>query len=113
MNQADEPGRRPARVVIGVGPGLRQRLAAGVPKRDADMAQAAEVARDLIQPGVRIGRLVEIGNDHPDEFAREPDHALVFGLHARPGFRDLPADIDGEPQRQQQRQQQVDAPAQG
>jgi hypothetical protein len=113
MDQADEPGRRRAGVVVGVGPGLRQRTARFVPKRNADMAQAAEVACDLVQPGVRIGRLVEIRHDHFDEFAREPDHALVLGLHARPGFRDLAADIDGESQRQQQRQQQVDAPAQG
>lgn len=111
MNQADEPGRRSARVVVGR-PGRRQRVTAGVLKRDADMAQAAQIARDLVQPGIRIGRLVQIRNDHLDEFARKPDHALVLGLHARPGFRDLAADIDGKPQRQQQRQQKVDARAQ-
>ena len=54
-----------------------------------------------------------MGDDRLDEFAREPDHALVLGLHARARLRDLAADVDGEPQRQQQRQQQVDAPAQG
>jgi len=82
-------------------------------KRDADMAQAIEVARDLVQPGVGIRRLVEIGNDHLDELARQPDHALVLGLHAGTGLRNLAGDVDREPERQQQRQQQVDAPAQG
>lgn len=88
-------------------------MAAGVPKRDADVAQAAEIARDLVEPGIRIGGLVEIRHDHLDELSGKADHALVLGLHARPGLRDLPADIDGEPERQQQRQQEVDAPAQG
>ncbi|MEY9156130.1 hypothetical protein ABIG04_004440 [Bradyrhizobium japonicum] len=111
MNQADEPGRGSARVVVGR-PGRRQRVTAGVLKRDADMAQAAQIARDLVQPGIRIGRLVQIRHDHLDEFAREPDHALVLGLHAGTCFRDLAADIDGEPQRQQQCQQKVDARAQ-
>jgi hypothetical protein len=82
-------------------------------KRDADMAQPAEIARDLVQPRIRIGRLVQVRDDHLDEFAREPDHALVLGLHPRPRLRDLAADVDGEPQRQQKRQQQVDARAQG
>lgn len=77
------------------------------------MAEPIEVTRDLVQPGIGIRRLVEIGNDHLDEFARQPDHALVLGLHARPRLRDLAADVDGEPERKQQRQQEVDAPAQG
>ncbi len=50
MDQADEPGRRP-RVSASVSSGGRRlRVAPGIPKRDADMAQAAEIARDLVQP---------------------------------------------------------------
>ena len=69
--------------------------------------------RDLNRPGIGIQRLGEIGNDHLDEFARQPDHALVLGLHAGTGLRDLAGDVDGEAERKQQRQQEVDAPAQG
>ena len=37
MNQADEPGRRATRILVGIGPGRRQRVPAGIEQRDADM----------------------------------------------------------------------------
>ena len=90
-------GRRrlqPARVVL---------------QRDADMAQPVEIARRSGSAGIGIGRLVQAGDDRLDEFARQPYDALIFGLNARTGLQHQPRDVDGEPERENQRQQQIDA----
>ena len=77
------------------------------------MAQPLEIANDLVEPRLGIGRLVEARDDGLDEFARQPRDALIFGLHARRGLQHQPRHVDGETQCQHQREQQVDAPTQG
>ena len=68
---------------------------------------------DLVQPRIGIGRLVESGHDRLDEFARQPDHALVLRLDPGPGLDDEPRNVDAEAERKDQRQQEIDPPAQG
>jgi hypothetical protein len=41
------------------------------------------------------------------------DDALIFGADARPGIGDLPPDIDGEAKGKDDREKQIDPPAQG
>src|ERR671919_3142921 len=45
--------------------------------RDTDVTEPAEVVDDLVQPRLRICRLVEAGNDRLHEFACQPDDALI------------------------------------
>ena len=68
---------------------------------------------DQVEPRLGVRRLVESGNDRLDELAREADHALVLGLHARPGLDHQASDIDCQSERQHQRQQEVDPRPQG
>ena len=77
------------------------------------MAQPVEVSNDLAKPRIRIRRFVETGDQRFDEFARQPDDALIFGLDARRGLKDKPCDIDGETQRENERQDGVEPGAQG
>ena len=113
MDQCDKPGRRRVGIVIFNGlldahgaPGL-------VLQRDADVTEPAQVARDLLQFRARIGRFVQIGDDHFDELARQPYDALILGLNARPRLDDEPRNIDEKTERQYQREQHIDPGAQG
>ena len=72
------------------------------------MAQPAEVANDLVQPRIRIRRLIQPGDDGLDEFTRQPYHALILGLHTRRGLKHQPGDIDGQTEREDQREKQID-----
>jgi hypothetical protein len=113
MNETDEPGRRSTRIVVLIRARRRQRVTLGIPQGDADMTLPVQVARNLVQLGIRIRCLLQLRHDHLDELTRQPDHALVLSLDARPRLRDLPRDVDREAQRQHERQQEIDAPAQG
>ena len=77
------------------------------------MTQPAEVVNDLVQPRIRVRRLVQSGNDRFDEFARQPDDALIFGLNTGRGLQHQPRDVDGQTEREDERQKQVDPGAQG
>ena len=68
------------------------------------MTQPLEIADDPVQPRLRIGRLVQASDHGLDEFARQPRDALIFGLDARRGLQREPRHVDGEAQRQNQRQ---------
>ena len=72
------------------------------------MPEPAEVANDLVQPRIRVRRLVQAGNDRLHEFARQPYDTLIFGPHAGRRLYHQPRDIDGQTERQAQRQQQID-----
>ena len=96
MNECDEPRRHRARIVRFV----RDRCGAAsrpvILPRDADVAQPLEIANDLVQPRLGIGRLVQSGDNGLDELAREPRDALIFGLHARGGLQHQPRHVDRE-----------------
>ena len=77
------------------------------------MAQPVEVSNDLAKPRIGIRRFVETGDQRFDEFARQPDDALIFGLNARTGLKDQPCDIDGETERENERQDGIEPGAQG
>ena len=114
MNQGHEPRRRRANVLVVIRmAGLRHDPGRPILPRDADMAQPAQILDNLVQPRFGVRRLVQAGDDGLDEFARQPDHALVFGLDPRRRLDHQPRDIDGETERQDERQQQVDPGAQG
>ena len=81
--------------------------------RDADMAQAFEVAYDLVEPGLRIRKVAEPCDNGLDKFARQPRHALVLGLDAGRGLQHQPCYVDGQTKGQHQCQEQVDAGSQG
>ena len=108
MNQRNEPGRRQVRIVAILRLTDAQGRRFAILPGDADVTQPAQVVRNLVQLRVGIRRLGETGNDHLDEFARQPDDALIFRLNARRGLEDKPRDVDGEAERQNQRQKQVD-----
>ena len=115
MNQPDEPCRRRTFIIVIV---PRASVSAGSSDhltlpRDADVTQPLEVLHDLIQPRIRIRRLVQPGNHGLDEFTRQPYDALIFGLNARPGFQNQPRDIDGEAKREDERDKQIDPGAEG
>ena len=61
----------------------------------------------------RIRRLVEPRHNRLDELARQPRDALIFRLHAGSGLQHEPCHVDGETERQDQRQKQIDAGTQG
>ena len=77
------------------------------------MAQTFEIVNDLVEPRFGIGRLVEPRHNRLDELAREPRDTLIFRLHARCRLQHEPRHIDGETERQDQRQKQIDASTQG
>ena len=76
------------------------------------MAQPAQIACELLQFRVGIGRLVEISDDCLDELARQARDALILRLHARPGFKHKPRNVHEEAEPQHQCQQEIDARAQ-
>ena len=77
------------------------------------MTQPVEVVNDLVQPRLGVRRLVQSRNDRIDEFTRQPYDALIFGLNAGPGLEHQPRNIDGQTEREDKREQQVDPGAQG
>ena len=109
MNKPDKPCRRRPRtsIVVGVvrcpGPFDSPTL-----PRDADVTQPVEVVNDLVQPRFGIRRLIQSCNDGVDEFTRQSDHALILGLNARSGLEHKPRNIDGQAEREDKREQQVD-----
>ena len=114
MDQRDEPRRH------------RRRLAIGSVSAAAGLAPIASSCRvmltwrsrlrssnDLAEPRIGIRRFVETGDQRFDEFARQPDDALIFGLNARRGLQHQPCDIDGETERENERQHGVEPGTQG
>ena len=81
--------------------------------RDTDVAKPVEVVNNLVQPRFWVRRLVQSRNDRIDEFTRQPYDALIFGLDARSGLEHKPRNIDGQTEREDEREQQVDPGAQG
>ena len=81
--------------------------------RDTDVTKPVEVVNNLVQPRFGVRRLVQSRNDRIDEFARQPHDALIFGLDARPGLEHQPRNIDGQTEREDEREQQVDPGTQG
>ena len=112
MDERDEPCRWRTRIAIFAG-AIGHFPGSSILPRDADVPQPAQIVNDLIQPRIGIGRLVQSGNDRFDEFARQPYDALILGLNARSSLQDKPRDIDREPDREDERQQQIDPGAQG
>ena len=114
VNKRDKPCRR--RTCIGMSsdcrpaPGSLDRFAL---PRDADVTQPVEVVNNLVQPRFGVRCLVQSRNDRINEFARQPDDALIFGLNAGPGLEQKPRNIDGQTERQDEREQQVDPGTQG
>src|SRR5438132_6449076 len=93
MNERDEPcWRRP--LVIAVAGAL---ACGGIAlPRDTDVPEPAEVANDLVQPRIRVRRLVQAGNDRLHEFARQPYDALILGPNTGARLNHQPRDIDGQ-----------------
>ena len=77
------------------------------------MTQPVEVVDNLVQPRFGVRRLVQPCNDRINEFTRQPYDALIFGLNAGPGLEHKPRNVDGQTEREDEREQQVDPGAQG
>ena len=76
------------------------------------MTQPVEVVNNLVQPRFGIRRLVQSRNDRINEFTRQPYDALIFGLNTGSGLEHQPRNIDGQTERKDEREQQVDPGAQ-
>jgi hypothetical protein len=63
---------------------------------------------NLVQPHFGVRRLLQSRHDRIDEFTRQPYDALIFGLDARPGLEHESRNIDGQTEREDEREQQVD-----
>ena len=66
---------------------------------------------DLVQSSVGVRRLLQPRHDGFDELACQPRDALIFGLDTGAGFENEPRNVGRQPERENEREQQVDPAA--
>jgi hypothetical protein len=81
--------------------------------RDADVTQPIEILNNLTKPGIRVWRIIQTGDQRSDKFPRQPYDALIFSLNTRCCVQHKPCNIDGQTERENEREEQVDPGAQG